>query len=184
MNLQKVDEIIENYGVDRSSTLAILQDVQAEYRYLPRQALERTAERLGVPLGEVHRMATFFRAFSLEPRGEHNIKVCLGTACHVRGGVQVLEKLERDLHIKAGETTPDGKFSLEVVRCLGACALGPLVVVDEGHHSEMTSAKVEKLLTPLLGGDMSKGRHDPGEASSAAGKRDKRTVASRALMRT
>jgi NADH:ubiquinone oxidoreductase subunit E len=149
MNLQKVDEIIDSYGADRSSTLAVLQDVQAEYKYLPREALELAAGRLGIPLGEVYRMATFFRAFSLEPRGEHHIQVCLGTACHVRGAVQVLEQLERDLHIKAGETTPDGKFSLEVVRCLGACALGPLVLVNEQPYAEMTPARVGKLLAPL-----------------------------------
>jgi len=153
MNLQKVDEIIDSYGADRTSTLAILQDIQAEYEYLPREALERTAERLGVPLGEVHRLATFFCAFRLEqPPGEHNIKVCLGTACHVRGGARVLEQLERDLHVKAGETTPDGKLSLEMVRCLGACAQGPLVVVDGEHYNEVTPAEIEKILTPLRGG--------------------------------
>jgi NADH:ubiquinone oxidoreductase subunit E len=152
MNLQKVDEIIDSYNSDRSSTLAVLQDLQAEYRYLPREALERTAEKLGVPLGEVYRMATFFRAFSLEPRGEHHIQVCLGTACHVRGGVQVLEQLERDLHLKASETAPDGKFSLEVVRCLGACALGPLVLVDAQPYAQMTPAKIKKILVPLREG--------------------------------
>ena len=151
MNAQRVDEIIDTYQADPTCTLAILQDVQAEYRYLPRQALERTAGRLAIPLGEVYRMATFFRAFSLEPRGEHTIKVCLGTACHVRGGLQVLEQLERDLHIKASETTPDGSFSLEMVRCLGACALAPLVVMDEEHHSGMTPAKVTKALDALRG---------------------------------
>lgn len=149
MNLQKVDEIIDNYGADRSSTLAILQDVQAEYKYLPQEALVQTAERLDVPLGEVYRMATFFRAFSLQPRGEHIVKVCLGTACHVRGGVQVLEQLQRDLHIKAGETTPDGKFSLEVVMCLGACALGPVAMVDEETHGEMTADKARRLLEKM-----------------------------------
>jgi len=152
MNLRKVDEIIDSYNSDRSSTLAILQDVQAEYKYLPRGALKLMAERLGVPLGEVYRMATFFRAFSLEPRGEHHIQVCLGTACHVRGGVQVLEQLERDLYIKAGQTTLDGKFSLEVVRCLGACALGPLILVDAQPYAQMTPAKIKKILAPLRKG--------------------------------
>jgi NADH-quinone oxidoreductase subunit E len=152
MNLQRVDEIIDSYNADRMSTLAILQDLQSELKYLPREALEQTATRLDMPLGEVYRMATFFRAFSLEPKGEHTIKVCLGTACHVRGAVQVLEQMERDLHIKAGETTPDGKFSLEVVMCLGACALGPVVVVDEETHGEMSPDKARQLLVNMKEG--------------------------------
>jgi NADH:ubiquinone oxidoreductase subunit E len=149
MNLQRVDEIIDTYDADRVATLAILQDLQAEYRYLPREALVQTADRLQIPLGEVYRMATFFRAFSLEPRGDYTIKVCLGTACHVRGAVQILEQLQRDLHIKAGETTPDGKFSLEVVMCLGACALGPVVLVNEDTHGEMSADKARRLVQDL-----------------------------------
>jgi NADH:ubiquinone oxidoreductase subunit E len=151
MNLQRVDEIIDSYDADRVATLAILQDLQAEYKYLPREALVETADRLRIPLGEVYRMATFFRAFSLEPRGEYTIKVCLGTACHVRGAVQILEQFQRDLHIKAGETTPDGKFSLEVVMCLGACALGPVVLVNEDTHGEMSADKARRLVEDLKG---------------------------------
>jgi NADH:ubiquinone oxidoreductase subunit E len=151
MNLQRVDEIIDSYDADRVATLAILQDLQAEYKYLPREALVQTADRLRIPLGEVYRMATFFRAFSLEPRGDYTIKVCLGTACHVRGAVQILEQFQRDLHIKAGETTPDGKFSLEVVMCLGACALGPVVVVNEDTHGEMSADKARRLVQDLQG---------------------------------
>jgi NADH-quinone oxidoreductase subunit E len=150
MNLQRVDEIIDSYGADRVFALSILQDIQAECEYLPREALERTAERLGLPLGEVHRLATFFWAFRLEqPPGERNVKVCLGTACHVRGGVQVLKQVEKGLHVKAGETTPDGKYSLEVVRCLGGCAHGPLVEVDGEHYTDVTPAEVEKIITTL-----------------------------------
>jgi NADH:ubiquinone oxidoreductase subunit E len=149
MNLQRLDEIIDSYDADRVATLAILQDLQTEYKYLPREALVQTADRLQIPLGEVYRMATFFRAFSLEPRGDYTIKVCLGTACHVRGAVQILEQLQRDLHIKAGETTPDGKFSLEVVMCLGACALGPVVVVNEDTHGDMSADKARQLVQDL-----------------------------------
>jgi NADH:ubiquinone oxidoreductase subunit E len=149
LSLQRVNEIIDSYDADRVSTLAILQDLQAEYNYLPREALVQTADRLHVPLGEIYRMATFFRAFSLEPRGEHTIKVCLGTACHVRGAPLVLEQMERDLKIKAGETTPDGKFSLEVVMCVGACALGPVVLVDEDTHGEMTPEKARQLVARM-----------------------------------
>lgn len=146
---QRVTEIIDSYGADSTVTLAILQDIQAEYGYLPRQALVHTAERLRVPLGEVYRMATFFRAFSLEPRGEFTIKVCLGTACHVRGAVPILEQFERDLQIKAGETTPDRRFTLEIVMCLGACALGPVVVVNEDTHGDMNPDKARQLVATL-----------------------------------
>mgnify|MGYP001820443466 CR=1 FL=1 len=151
MNLQKVNEIIDSYEADRTATLAILQDLQAEYSYLPREALEQTADRLAVPLGEVYRMATFFRAFSLEPKGEYTIKVCMGTACHVRGSVQVLEQFQRELGIQAGETTPDGKFSLEAVMCLGACAQGPVVLVNEETHGEMTPDRAHGLVMDMRG---------------------------------
>jgi NADH-quinone oxidoreductase subunit E len=149
MNLQRADEIVDSYQADRTCTLAILQDLQAEYKYLPREAIIQTAARLGVTLGEVYRMATFFRAFSLEPKGEHTIKVCMGTACHVRGAVQILEQFERDLGIKAGETSRDRRFSLEVVMCLGACALGPVVVVNEDTHGEMSPDKAHALAARL-----------------------------------
>ena len=148
-SLPRVNEIIDDYEADRTATLAILQDLQTEYNYLPREALVQTADRLDVPLGEVYRMATFFRAFSLEPKGEYTIKVCMGTACHVRGSVQVLEQFERDLAIKAGDTTSDGKFSLEAVMCLGACALGPVVLVNEETHGEMTADKAHALIKDM-----------------------------------
>lgn len=155
-SLQRVNEIIDTYDADRVSTLAILQDLQAEYNYLPREALVQTADRLHVPLGEVYRMATFFRAFSLEPRGEHTVRVCLGTACHVRGAPLVLEQMERELQIRAGETTSDGKFSLEVVMCVGACALGPVVLVDEDTYGEMSPEKARQLVARMR----QEGHHD------------------------
>lgn len=153
MNTDQVDEIIDRYGADRTATLAILQDIQAEYNHLPREALTETARRLGVRLSEIYRIATFFNTFSLEPKGEHIIKVCLGTACHVGGGPRVLEQMERDLGIKAGGTTPDGEFSLEAVRCVGACALGPVVVVDDHIHGKMSGAKATKLIPSLRQGE-------------------------------
>jgi NADH-quinone oxidoreductase subunit E len=152
MNVERVDEIIDNYQADRTCTLAILQDVQAEYKYLPREAIIQTAQRLGVTLGEVYRMATFFRAFSLEPKGEYTIRVCMGTACHVRGAIQILEQFQRDLGIMAGETSRDRKFSLEVVMCLGACALGPVVVVNEETHGDMSPDKAHALVAQLRDG--------------------------------
>jgi NADH-quinone oxidoreductase subunit E len=144
-----VNEIIDQCGMERTNTLAILQDIQRDYNYLPREALELVAQRLSIPLGEVYGMATFFKAFSLQPKGKHVCKVCLGTACHVRGGPRILEALERELHIRTGQTTPDGEFSLESVRCLGACALAPILVVDEEPHASMTPDKATRLIVQL-----------------------------------
>jgi len=104
---------------------------------------------MGASLGEVYQLATFFKAFRLEPRGEHMLKVCLGTACHVIGGQRLLEHLERRLGIQAGYTTPDGKFSLEGVRCLGACALAPVMVVDDRMYGKVTSAKASRIIASL-----------------------------------
>jgi NADH:ubiquinone oxidoreductase subunit E len=161
MSPDRVNEIIDQYGVDHTNTLAILQDVQREYSYLPREALELVARRLEMPLGQVYGMATFFKAFSLEPKGKHVCKVCLGTACHVRGGPRILETLERELHIQAGETTPDGRFSLESVRCLGACALAPILVVNEEPHGSMTPDKATRLINELAADETEQVRPAP-----------------------
>lgn len=142
----KVEAILTKYQYNSSWLVSILQDVQAELFYLPEEALRTVSRGLGVPLTQVYSVATFFRAFSLKPRGRHLINVCLGTACHVRGAVRILEKMERDLGVKAGETTQDMKFTLESVNCVGACALGPMVVVDGKYHGQMTTEKVESLL--------------------------------------
>ena len=151
-NPQRVEEIVRSYDSDPTNSLAILQDVQREYNYLPRQALELVAARVGLPQGHVYRLATFFKAFSLNPKGEHQCKVCLGTACHVKGGALILETLEKELGIKAGNTTADGKFSLEGVRCLGACALAPIVVIDDEPLGQMTSDTAAKQLRTLRAG--------------------------------
>jgi len=148
---QQVDDIVDRYGANKQFSLAILQDIQKTYHYLPREALIRVAQRLDLSLGEVYRLATFFTAFSLQPKGEYIIKVCLGTACHVQGGPRILDQLERDLNIKAGQTTPDGKFSVEAVRCLGACALAPVMLVNEEVHGKMSGAAASKLIEKLQG---------------------------------
>lgn len=126
--------------------VSILLDIQAEANFLPREILPYVAKKLGIPLSRVCRFATFYKAFSLKPRGRHVIKVCLGTACHVRGAVKVLQRTERELGIRAGDTTRDFKFTLETVNCLGACALGPLVVIDNDYYGQMNSTKVPKML--------------------------------------
>jgi NADH-quinone oxidoreductase E subunit len=148
-----VNEILERYPAERTAVLAVLEDIQAEYKYLPREALETTAKRFGMKLSDVYQLATFYKAFSLKPKGEYIIKVCLGTACHVNGGPQVLEAVEKELGIKAGSTTPDAKFSVEAVRCVGSCAIGPVMLVNEQPHGKMTSAKVKELMAKLRAGE-------------------------------
>jgi NADH-quinone oxidoreductase subunit E len=144
MDLTKVDVIIDNYQAEPASLLAILQDVQDEENWLPREAVDHIAKRLKVPLSRIYSMATFFEAFHLEPRGKHVCTVCMGTACHVRGAKRLVEQLERDLDIPSGGTTEDLLFTIEEVNCVGACALGPLVIIDGDYHGNMTSDKVSK----------------------------------------
>jgi NADH-quinone oxidoreductase subunit E len=146
MNVQQVNKIIDDYGAERTCSLAILQDVQRKFNYLPREALHLVAERLDVPVGEIYHMATFYRSFTLKPKGEHCVGVCLGTACHVHGAPRVLDALERELGIHAGESTADGQFSLEATACLGACAQAPVVRVNDELHSQVTSDRVSELV--------------------------------------
>ena len=146
MDLKKVDQIIDKYNAEKSSLIGIFQDIQAEWRYLPREAITRVVERLGIPITQAYMVATFYKSFSLVPRGEHEIHVCLGTACHLRGGQRLVENFERTLKVKAGETTADMKFTLETVNCLGACALAPLVRVDQKNYGKMSGDRVTKIL--------------------------------------
>jgi len=143
---QRVESILDNYQRDKGMLVSILQDVQAEYNYLPEEVLVEVSQTLGAPLSQVYSVATFFKAFSLEPRGRYLINVCLGTACHVRGAVKVIEAIERELDIKTGETTKDLKFTLERVNCVGCCALGPVVVINGEYHGQMKTDKVKALL--------------------------------------
>ncbi len=142
---KKVKSILDNYQCDKGMLVSILQDIQAEYNYLPKEVLVEVSQKLDAPLSQVYSVATFFKAFSLEPRGRHLINVCLGTACHVRGAVRILEAIERELDIKSGGTTKDLKFTLETVNCVGACALGPIVIVDGEYHGQMKTDKVKAL---------------------------------------
>lgn len=145
-DLSKVDDITERYGKERTPVVSILQDLQTEFNYLPREALIRVSERLEIPLSQVYSVATFYSAFSLTPRGRYTISVCLGTACHVQGGQRILEKLERDLDIEAGETTKDLSFSLEAVRCLGCCGLAPVVTIGQDLYGNVNQAKLSKII--------------------------------------
>lgn len=146
MDLKKVDEIIDKYNAEKSFLIGIFQDIQAQWRYLPREAIARVVERLGIPLTQAYMVATFYKSFSLVPRGEHEINVCLGTACHLRGGQRLVENFERTLRVKAGGTTADMKFTLETVNCLGACALAPLVRVDQKNYGKMSGDKISKII--------------------------------------
>jgi len=141
-----IDAIIKKYGERKEFLICILQDIQARYGYLPREALARVAEKLDIPPIQIYSVATFFKAFSLRPKGGHTIQVCLGTACHVRGAERVLGKIKRDLDIDVDETTKDMNFTLKTVNCLGACALGPIVEIDGKYHGHMNTTKVESVL--------------------------------------
>jgi NADH:ubiquinone oxidoreductase subunit E len=142
----KVSEILQRYEPEQSSIIAILQDIQEAYGYLPREILVEVAKELNIPLSRVLSLATFFQAFSLKPKGKHPIHVCMGTACHVRGAQLILEKFERELGIKTGETTEDFNFSLDAVRCVGCCGLAPVVMVGEDVHGKVSQMKVPGII--------------------------------------
>ncbi len=141
-----VDEILEKYQAGRSPLIPVLQNINSRFNYLPPTSLAYVAYKLSVPLAHVLRVATFYSLFSLQPRGKHMINICLGTACHVRGGARVLEKLEDELGVNSGETTEDKKFSLETVRCIGCCALSPVIKVDRRVYSRVRPHTVMDIL--------------------------------------
>ncbi len=149
MVTQEVNRILKRYKNDPTDIIAILQDVQHDYRYLPEDVLAHISSKLDIPMSRIYHLATFFRAFSLEQRGKHEIHVCLGTACHVRGAPRILESLERGLKIPAGKTTPDLSCTLETVNCVGACALGPVVLADEKSMGKMTPQKAARMLVQM-----------------------------------
>ncbi|MFQ6617829.1 MAG: NAD(P)H-dependent oxidoreductase subunit E [Fidelibacterota bacterium] len=146
MNEVKVEEIIERHGSHQSSIVAILQDIQHEYSHLPREILFDLSRSMNMPISQIYSLATFYKTFSLKPRGKHQVSVCMGTACHVKGGQRVLEKVERDLNVKTGETSSDMRFSLEAVRCLGCCGLAPVVTVGDDLYSKVSLTKVSRIL--------------------------------------
>jgi NADH-quinone oxidoreductase subunit E len=134
---------------EHASLIHVLEEVQTQFRYLPQDAMILVSERLGVPLSQVYSVATFYHSFSLLPRGLHTLLVCTGTACHVRGAQQILDRLQTQLRVEPGETTQDGFLTLETGNCLGACALGPVAVLDEGYEGQLSTKKVDRLLKRL-----------------------------------
>ncbi len=145
-----VARVVDKYGGRKRSLIPILQDLQEHFRWLPAEVLDEVAGLLGLAPAHVWSVATFYKSFSLEPRGRHTCTVCLGTACHVRGGAMILEHFERKLGVPAGHTSADGEYTLERVNCLGACALAPLVVVDGEYHGQMTETKANEVLKKIL----------------------------------
>ncbi len=149
IDIEKVDEIIDKWGCDPDFVIEMFQDVQDHFRYIPRKALERIADRTGKPRGKLFHIVTFYKAFSLEPRGEKEIQVCMGTACYVRGAPDVLAAMERELGIKSGKTTADGKFTLSEVRCLGACGMAPVVTVDGRVYGRVGSSDIPGIIREM-----------------------------------
>ncbi len=146
MSVEVVNSVLEKYSFDRSSLIGILQDIQRELKWLPEEALRMVSWRLDVPLTQLYALGSFYKAFSLKPRGRHLLNVCLGTACHVRGGPAIQEALEKELKIPPGETTADDRFTMEVVRCVGCCGLAPVIVIDENFHGKVSQADAVKAL--------------------------------------
>ena len=146
MNDGKIDRIIDEYQGDASALIQVLLRIQSENHWLSKEALDKVSEKLQVPLSRIQHVATFYKAFSLVPRGRHEIHICMGTACHIRGAPRVLDTIQDLLGIRPGETDLDLKFSLETVNCLGCCALGPVMEVDGQYHGKMVPAKVGEIL--------------------------------------
>jgi NADH-quinone oxidoreductase subunit E len=146
IDTKDIISIVEKHNEDKGGLIAILEEIQAEYGYLPEKALRIVSDSTHRSLVDVYSVATFYRSFSLKPKGKHLVCACLGTACHVRGAPRIVDELEAQLGIRAGETTPDREFTLETVNCLGACALGPVVVIDGHYFSQVRKSRISQLL--------------------------------------
>ncbi len=144
--MEKIEQTVEKYRNGQTSLVGVLQDIAEEYGYLPEDVLQHTSQATGVPISLFYSLATFYKSFRLEPIGKHHVCVCVGTACHVRGAPKIVDALERELKIEAGQTTEDQNHTLETVNCLGACAMGPLVTVNGEYHGKMDQKKVLKLI--------------------------------------
>jgi NADH-quinone oxidoreductase subunit E len=158
---QAIHEIVVHYQAKPTALIMVLQDIQKHYRYLPKEALKLVAQKMGLPIAQIYGVATFYRTFTLKPKGKNHICVCTGTACHVRQANVVVNQLETKLGLKAGETSKDQNFSLETVNCLGACALGPLVTANDVYYGNMTATKVDRMIEKLGGKEVPNG--DEGE---------------------
>jgi NADH-quinone oxidoreductase subunit E len=149
MDFEQVGKIIDKYQEKRTALISILHDIQDRYKYLPEEALKKVASRLRMDLNDIYGVATFYKSFSLIPKGKHSITLCLGTACHVRGGPKILREMKNLLNIEPGQTTADKQFSLNVVNCLGVCAIGPVMFVDGKFYGEMNPVKAKRIIEKI-----------------------------------
>lgn len=149
VDIKRVDAIIDKWEEDPEFVIEMLQDIQDQFRHIPQKALERVADRTGRPRGKLFHIATFYKAFSLEPRGETEIQVCMGTACYVKGAPDILAALERELGVSSGQTTPDGRFTLSEVRCLGCCGIAPVISINDEIINEVKPSEVHSILSSL-----------------------------------
>lgn len=146
-----ISDILEKYDNDKKNTLAMLQDIQRKYNYIPREAMDTMSEQLELPLSKLYGIATFYKALSLDPRGKNIIKVCDGTACHIRSSQLLIGEIEGLLGIKPGETSKDGVFTLETVNCLGSCAIAPVMVINDTYYGKVTPAKLREIISKCGG---------------------------------
>jgi NADH-quinone oxidoreductase E subunit len=167
--MHELEPMIERYQAQRRFLIPLLQDIQAQYHYLSPEALRYVAERLGIPLIDVYGVATFYNCFSLRPRGKYLIRVCLGTTCHLKGGWRLVETLQRDLKVREAEVTADGVFSYETVRCVGACALAPLVLIGQKYYARMSSRKMQQVIQRIHRAE-TRGKVSSSEPSASVGK--------------
>jgi len=160
MDLKSVDLIVDKYQEKRTALISILHDVQDRYKYLPEEALKMVASRLRMDINEIYGVATFYKSFSLVPKGRHSVTLCLGTACHVRGGPKILSEMKKYLNIEPGQTTVDKQISLNVVNCLGVCAIGPVMFVDGKFYGEMNPMKAKKVVEKISKNNKNRKRNE------------------------
>ena len=146
-----LSDILKKYDNDKKNTLAMLQDIQRKYNHIPREAMDILSEQLDVPLSKLYGIATFYKSLSLKPRGRNVIRVCDGTACHIRSSQLLIDEIERFLGIRPGETSPDGEYTLETVNCLGSCAIAPVMVMNETYYGKVTPAKLRDIISKCGG---------------------------------
>ncbi|MBA7574449.1 NADP-reducing hydrogenase subunit HndA [subsurface metagenome] len=144
---KEVDEVVAKYQGDKSALIQVLIEVQRQKRWLSKETLKQVSQRLGVALAQIYHITTFYKAFSLTPRGRYSVTVCLGTACQVRGAPRLMDNVTQTLKIDAGETSPDEQFSLDTARCLGCCAIGPVMVVDDEYYGKPSRKEVEQVIS-------------------------------------
>ena len=159
MDFEHVEKIIDKHEEKRTALISILHEIQDQYHHLPEGALRKVASRLRMDLNDIYGVATFYKSFSLIPKGKHSVTLCLGTACHVRGGPKILREMKKQLNIEPGQTTADKQVSLNVVNCLGVCAIGPVMFVDGKFYGEMNPVKAKRIIEKINKNNKNKKRN-------------------------